>query len=447
MGVALGLVAGCSKDPGAASQSRLEWLGGLDGVERAELVKDGDDADADSELILLTLVKRLPQDDVRSLVDKIKREFRGHDEGYNRSIEVDLDGFRGQFYPSSSTKSDADLGRALWLREDGRATSSAYGSSGLLITAPAKVVAAVALGVDAAVPSEDVRRTHRVESADRQVVVEWTDSPTLGFRLDRAAAQEFAGLQARYPGLTGWIKTPELSAGVYFAASDIELDALLAAPPKAGKFGKLELGWGLVRAPQTVFAAAFTPQVRKLVAELAKFPGVTGLQIRDEDGKAEPESVTVKDRAGYLAAVTTLRRVWDSYFRIELIRKPSRYVGRPGAAVFSTSAFHQGTEFRINSAVADLLGVVKVEVGPYAANLIITQTITGPDLTKSLQAIALLPAAHKISLYASQGVDDSGVIGLGRIVNRKYVPANPAPAAVDPALISRLTITWARASW
>jgi hypothetical protein len=362
---------------------------------------------------------------------------------------MDLDGFHGKFYPSTSAKSDADLERALWLREDGRATSSTYGVygvSGLLVTAPAPKVAAVALGLDAAVPSEDGRRTHRVESADHAVVVEWTDSPSLGFRLDRAATQEFARLQARYPGLTGWIKTPDLASGVYFAASDLELDALLAAPPKAATFGKLELGWGLVRAPEPVFTAAFTPPVRKLIAELAKFPGVTGLQIRDDEGKPKADSVVVKDRAGFLAAVTTLRRFWSDYLSIDLIRKPSaRFVGRPGNAVFSTSSFHQATEFRINSAVADNLGVVKVEIGPQAANLIITQTITAKDLTQSLLAIAQLPATHKIALYASTGVDDSGVIGLGRIANRKYVAENPAPA-VDPSLVTRLSSTWAQVS-
>ncbi|GAA1560747.1 hypothetical protein [Kribbella lupini] len=235
VGVALGLVAGCSAMTPA--QERMHWLSQLDGVERAQLVQDGED-----EQILLTLVKQLPQGDVKALVDKVKREFRSYDEDYHRSIEVDLDGFHGRFYPSTSTKNDADLARALWLREDGRATASAYGASGLVITAPAQVVAAVALGMDGAVTPDDARRTHRVEAADRRVVVEWTTARD--FRLDREATQEFANLQARYPGLTGWIKCPERRAGIYFAASDLTLDALLAAPPKAALFDRLELGWG-----------------------------------------------------------------------------------------------------------------------------------------------------------------------------------------------------------
>ncbi|GAB3831696.1 hypothetical protein [Kribbella italica] len=439
VGVAVGLVAGCrSTDPG---QERLEWLSGLDGVERAELVKDGDD-----DLILLTLVKKLPQDDVKALADKVKWEFRSYDKGYFRSIEVDLDGFHGRFYPSASTKNDPDLARALWLREDGRATASAYGASGLVITAPARSVAAVALGVDGAVPSEDGRRTHRVESSDRLVVVEWTNSVNLGFRLDRRATQEFADLQARYAGLTGWIEGPEHRAGIYFAASDLTLDVLLAAPPKAEVFGKLELGWGLVRAPHTVFATAFTPQVRALTAELAKVPGVTSLDIRDDEGEPDPASVTVKDRAGYVAAVTTLRRLWDSYLPIQLIREPSPYVGRTREPVFRTSAYDQDREFRIHAALADLAGLVRVQIGPEAANLTILPDISDPELTAALRAMAQLAATHTIRLYASYGADETRLTQLGKIVNRKYSGVNPVPPAVGPALISRLTTTWALVS-
>lgn len=437
VGVALGLVAGCSeKDP---AQERLRWLSGLDGVERAELVQDGED-----ERILLTLVKQLPQGDVKALADKVKREFRSHDDGYYSSIEVELDGFRGRFYPSTSTKNDADLARALWLREDGRATASTYGASGLVITAPAQVVAAVALGVDGAVASEDGRRTHRVESSDRRVVVEWTDSLKLGFRLDRRATQEFADLQARYAGLTGWIEGPEQRAGIYFAAPDLPLATLLAAPPKAEVFGKVELGWGLVRAPHTVFAKAFTPQVRALTAELAKFPGVASLDVRDDEGEPDPASVTVKDRAGYVATVTTLRRLWDSYLPIQLIRGPSPYVGRPREPVFRTSAYDQDREFRIHAALADLAGLVRVQIGPEAANLIILPDISDPDLTAALRAMAQLPATTTIRLYASYGADETRLTPLGSIVKRKYSGVDPVPPAVGPALISRLTATWAQ---
>ncbi|MGH3369468.1 MAG: hypothetical protein ACRDPR_05660, partial [Nocardioidaceae bacterium] len=271
--------------------------------------------DPDDELIRLTLVKGIPDQEVSALVDTVKREFRAHGEGYHSSIELAIDGFHGRFYPSTSTKRDPDLERALWLRRDGRATSSTYGPSGFVVTVPPAAVAAVALGFDQVVPDEDRRRTHRVESADRQVVVEWTQSPGLGFRLDRDAAQRFADLQARYRNLTGWIEGPERRAGVYFAATDIGLNALLAALPRlveARRFGDLELGWGLVRAPHALFAKAFTPRIRMLLGHLMKIPGVTEVRIRDDHGTAEVASVTVRDRAGYVAAVTTLRKVWDS---------------------------------------------------------------------------------------------------------------------------------------
>jgi hypothetical protein len=444
-GVALGLVTGCTgNSPENASVDRLEWLRGLDGVEKAELVTPV--VQPEDEAIRLTLVERLPDHDVTALVDKVKREFRSHDEGYSRSIEVAIDGYHGKFYPSTSTKRDPDLERALWLRRDGRATASTYGASGLIVTASAAAVAAVALGFDQAVPSEDGRRTHRVESADRQVIVEWVDSPGLGFHLDRAATQHFVALQSKYRHLTGWIAGPERRAGVYFAAADIGLDALLAAVPRlvpADRFGEVVLGWGPVRAPQAVFATAFTPQVRTLVAHLMKIPGVTGIEI-DEDG--DVSSVTVKDRAGYVAAVATPRQVWDSYLSIELIRKPSRDVGRPGHAVFRGSVFDNGPEFRIHAAVADLFGVSGVEVGPRAANLTIAGDVTDSELATTLKAMAELPAANPINLAVSDGPDDVGITNIGRILNRKYVAREPLPATIDPALISRLVAAWTRAT-
>lgn len=438
-GVVLGLVAGCAeKPPAEASADRLEWLRGLDGVEKAELVT------LDEERIRLTLVRQLPDHDVSALVDTIKRKFRPHSEDYNRSIEVAVDGYHGRFFPSSNTERDPDLERALWLRRDGRATSSTYGASGLLVTAPAAVVAAVALGLDQVVPSENERRTHRVESADRQVVVEWESSPGLGFQLDRVATQHFVDLQARYPHLSGWIGGPSRRAGIYFAAADIELDALLAAVPTlvdAAKFGEVQLGWGPVRAPQALFATAFTPQIRTLAGHLMKIPGVTEIEIRDDndDRTAEPESVTVKDRAGYVAAVPTLRRVWPSYLSIQLVRRPSRLLGQPAAAVFSSTTFDSGREFRIKAAIADLTGVTRVDIGPKTANLTIAKDVTDSELATTLKAMTELPAANPIHLFVSDGPDDVGVTGIGRVANRKYVPRQPAPSNIDPALITRLT--------
>jgi len=439
-GVVLGLVAGCSKTPSQASMDRLEWLGGLDGVEKAELVTSADD-----ELIRITLASRLPDHDVSALVDKVKREFRSHGEDYNSSIEAAVDGYHGRFYPSGSTKRDPDLERALWLRQDGRATSSTYGASGLIVTAPAAAVAAVALGFDQVVPSDDARRTHRVESAGREVVVEWTDSPRLGFRLDRAATQYFVDLQAKYPHLTGWIEAPERRAGVYFAATDVELDAAPALVD-ADRFGELFLGWGIVRAPHALFVSALTPQVRMLVGHLMKIPGVTELEVRGDNGKAELASVTVKDRAGYVAAVTTLRKVWDSYLPIQLVRRPSRFIGRQGDAVFRSSAFDKDREFGIHAAVADLTGVTGVQIGPEAANLTIAPDITDDQLASALKAMAQLPAANPIHLFVSDGPDDPGVTAIGRVINRRYVARQPHPSTIDAALITRLTTAWTLAA-
>jgi hypothetical protein len=443
-GAVLGLLTACAKTPEQAAADRLEWLRGLDGVEKAEVVAAGND-----ELIVLTLAKRLPDHDIAALVDQVKREFDRHDEDYYNSIELAIDDFRARFSPSRRAVRDPDLQRVLWLRKDGRATASTYGSSGLIMTAPASVVAAVAIGFDQAAQSDDGRRTHRVESADRQVVVEWTDSPGLGFRLDRVATRQFADLQAKYPGMTGWIQGPDRLAGIYFAAADIELDALLTDLPKlvtTEQFKKLELGWGPVRAPQTIFTKAFTPQVRTLIGPLMKIPGVTRIDIRDDDGVPKPESITVKDRAGYVATVASLRTIWDSFLSIQLIRRPSKYVGQLGHWAFRGSLFDTGSEYRIHAALADVLGVTQVQVGPESANLTIAKDITDQDLAQALNAMAGLPATYTIDLAVSDDPETLDVKLIGRVTGRKYVAPSPAPAQVDPALISRVSAAWARAT-
>ncbi|MFI6827142.1 hypothetical protein ACIBG5_08575 [Kribbella sp. NPDC050241] len=399
--------------------------------------------------LVLTMAKRLPDQAVATLVDEVKRGFDGHDEDYYNSIELAIDDYRARFSPSTRAVRDPDLERVLWLRKDGRAKASTYGSSGLIVTAPASAVAAVAVGFDQAAQSDDGRRTHRVESTDRQVVVEWTDSPGLGFRLDRVATQQLADLQAKYPGLTGWIQGPDRLAGIYFAAADIELDALLTDLPKlvtTEQFKKLELGWGPVRAPQAIFAQAFTPQIRTLIGPLMQVPGVTRIDIRDDDGVPKPESVTVKDRAGYVVTVASLRTVWDSYLSIQLIRRPSKYVGQPGHWVFRGSLFDAGPEYRIHTALADVAGVTQVQVGPESANLTIAKDITDQDLARAFKAMAGLPATHTIDLAVSGDPETLDITLIGRVTSRKYAAPSPAPAEIDPALLSRVSTAWAPAA-
>lgn len=147
-GAVLGALTGCNK---TSESDRLRSLGGVETVE----VVDG--------RIVLTVVKGLPDKDIRALVEKIEHDSKAFDS----SIELVVDGHHGRFYPSPSTDAEVDLERALWLRKDGRATASTYSASGMIVTAPAPVVAAVALGFDQVVPSPEGRRTHRVESADR----------------------------------------------------------------------------------------------------------------------------------------------------------------------------------------------------------------------------------------------------------------------------------------
>lgn len=443
--VVLGVLAGCSeKTPEEASGDRLEWLGDLDGVEKAELVPDPGSED---HLIRLTLVKAVPEQTVRKLVDTVKRKFERYAEGYDKRIELAIDGFHGRFSPSALTKRDADLERALWLRRDGRATSSTYGPSSLIVTAPPAAVAAVALGFDQVARDESGRRMYRIEDTDRQVAVQWDQSPGLGFRLNRVATQNFVDLGTKYPNLTGWIEEPEHRAGIYFAASDIGLDALLAALPKlvnAGQFGDLELGWGPARAPDALFVKAFTPRVRMLLGHLLKIPGVTELRFHEDDGVAEVASVTVRDRAGYVAARNKLREVWDDYLSIQLVRGPSRLPGRSAPEVFRSSIFDGEREFRTYEAVADLAGVAAIAVGLEFSNLTIARQISDRELDAALKAMAGLPASQPIHLFVSNGPDKLGVNRLGRVEKRKFL-SQPS-SGDDSALAARVGAAWGRVS-
>ncbi|MEU4192911.1 hypothetical protein AB0E69_13500 [Kribbella sp. NPDC026611] len=405
------LLSGCSR------QAPLEWLGSLDGVEKASLV-DGK--------YVLTLTQRLPDDQVRSLVDKLKRELGGHVKGYYDAVELAVDAFRARIYPAPTSKVDQDLDRTLWLRQDGRALKSTYGSSGLVITTPAVDAAAVALGFDQVSPTEDGRRTHRVESVDRSVVIEWTDSPSLGFRLDRPGAQQFADLQKRYPGLTGWIDASNKQAGVYFAARDISLDALLAHLPSG--FGKLELGWGPARAPAAEFATAFTPAVRRLTATLDKIPGVARLDL----ATVGPHQITVRTGAAYVAVVKQLGS--GPALRVDLVRHRSKYVGREGNWVFEGWTSDDSTAYRVHSALADNAGVVKVQVGDSFSNLVLAETITNQDLTAAHAATKTLTP---LNLYTSPDPDSLDIKPLGKITNGHYTPPSPAPA-----LATRIATTW-----
>jgi hypothetical protein len=173
-------------------------------------------------------------------------------------------------------------------------------------------------------------------------------------------------------------------------------------------------------------------------------PGGAEVTIVDYHGTAEPGWVTVRDRAGYVAAVATLRKVWDSYLQIRLVRTPSKFVGMQGNPVFETHSFDDQRQFAIYSTLADLTGVVRVDVGPDFSNLVVAKGIVDQQLATTLEVMAKLPAAHRIMLYASDGPDDSGLRSIGRVVNRKFVP-EPSKG-VDPGLLTRVRAAWERAA-
>ncbi|MGA8113333.1 MAG: hypothetical protein WCA46_06700 [Actinocatenispora sp.] len=453
--LALGLVAGCSRSPKEQAADRLEWLRGLDGVAKAEYVTPPDDDDGDDEpMALLTLSKGLHDRGVRYLVGTVRQHWAGHDDGYNTDIELDIDGFRAQFYPSLVTKTAPDVDRALWLRRDGRATDSVYGPSGLVVTAPPASVAAVALGLDRVDRVSVSRDQQRIESADRSVVVEWTDEPGHGLGRNRAAVTRFAELQKRFPHLTGWFADDDGGrAGLYFSPDDIDFDDLLAAlrsghgpsDVDTGPFPTLELGWGPARASREIFATAFTGKLRTVLDRLATIPGVTGFRVSDDSGDVKPESVTVADRAGYLAVLPALRAVWDQYLSIQLVRKPTRFLGQEGDWVFEGSIYDGKREQHVHATVADLGGVQRVQVGPESANLIVTPDISGTQLATTLAAMATLPAANTIDMFA-RPADSLDLTTVGTVTDRRFAAAPSGPHRASRALITRIGTAWDRAT-
>ena len=84
-----------------------------------------------------------------------------------------------------------------------------------------------------------------------------------------------------------------------------------------------------------------------------------------------------------------------------------------------------------------------MQVGQASVNLTIAHDITDGDLVTAFKAMAELP----IDLYVSHDPDHSlDVAAIGRVADRKYVAPSPTPAAVDPALISRVATAWTRAT-
>ncbi|MGA8113332.1 MAG: hypothetical protein WCA46_06695 [Actinocatenispora sp.] len=440
--LALGLVAGCGTSPRKESTDRLEWLGELDGVEKAEQTTYP--GEPDSPLILLTLTRRISDRAVRELIDTVRRRFDIHDDEYDNGIELDIDGFHARFFPEVSAAEDRDVDRILWLRRDGRATASVYGSSGFVITAPQAMVATVALGFDKVGGHEEGRYTHRVESVDRALAVQWTDCPSLGFALNRDVTQHFADLQKRYPHLAGWLVSPDDRSGVYFGPDDIGLDALrtaLASTVDLSDFPKLDLGWGPARAPLRAFRKGLSAPVRTAIDRLIDVPGVSEFRLSEATGTLDAESITVSDRAGYLGVIAALRPVWDSYLPIHLVRKPSPYVGSLGESVFEGSVFDNGARRSVFAAVADLAGVVEAQVGADAALLTMTTDISDAELAAALDAMASLPASFTISLWAGRTAQSRTV---GTVTDRRFTAAPPGPYRASRAFVNRVGNAWER---
>ncbi|AKU18344.1 hypothetical protein [Luteipulveratus mongoliensis] len=450
--VGASLVTGCSKSPEDKVADGKKWLRRLKGV--AALTTAPYEEDSKDERIVLTMSRGLSDKDVRALTREIGKGYdrRFADTEHESSpVELDINGFRGRFHPATTMQTTEDVERALWLRRDGRATSAEYGDyPDVVVKAPDAVVAAVALGFDTATQGGG-RERYAVESPSRATRIEWTHSPSLGFRLDRPAVQHLADLQKRYPHTTGWYEGPELKAAIHFSPKDIGLDTLRASLPRLVNGALLsgpEIGWGPARAPYSLFSRAFTGRARTLLDALVTVPGVTELRAEDNSNKVEIDRITVRDRAGYLGAVAAVRKHWgDDYMLIDLVRRPPKYVGQQGEAVFSTHARAKPEGEKVFTAAADAPHVTQVQLAEVRGSLSVEAAIPDAELTAVLRAFAALPPTYEdIVLHESLEPDGGRLRRIGRLSKRKFVAEADPSGRADAALIARVERAWVQAS-
>ncbi|WP_353114552.1 hypothetical protein [Microbacterium sp.] len=445
------LVSGCTaveqteEDPAA-------WASRQDHVSSAELIPyDDGDGDGDASLSVV-LDEGLDDETVHAVVDAFKAHFDGTTGA--PSIEVDVDGFRGHVFPAK-VGDDPELRRALWLRADGRATSygDRYRSKAVshpVVTAPAAVVAQLALDYDDAVPHDgEVRYTMSVESADGTAGVQWDSSVSLGFGIDEEAVGSLAALQERYPGTTGWIDTvgTETTGAVHFSSADVTLDAVAAGglvDPKP--FVRLELGWGPARGDAPTFAGAFSdPAVRAALQAVSAIDGVTELRS-EAPGSGRAVSVTVDSVAAFEGVRGYAARS-GTHLTVRLLRAPVLF-NRFADPVFSVRTDAPPARLDAFRTVVDLPGIRALKLSEKTGYLVVDGDATDRELEATFASLLRLPGPYASTVVAvavprPYGADAESALGtLARGTGAVLTVDDP----VHDDLVARISAAWTTAA-
>ncbi|WP_121257678.1 hypothetical protein [Nocardioides ferulae] len=437
LAVALSACSGDDREGGALGPATS-----IDGVAAAESVPYSDDREVD--YLRVTLEEGLDDGEVRATVAALRKnldEAYESGEGNPDSLQVLFDGFSVDLFSRSVTSPDPRLERALWLREDGRATWAGTGphfrpshdlarsDSGTLVLAPVRDVAGLALALEDAVPStEEIREPLLVGSPDGSMRIEWSN---VRGALDQDAVRAFVALQRRLPGTAGWYDDTDGTLGVHLAADDISFSRMIAGGPRLLRsFGPLELrevGWGPLRARTFADLRELHEELGPDLDRLLALPGV--LAVRSD-------GVEVADYDTLVA----VRRIVDGR-PVALVREPNDLIGFAPDPVVTVSAATPPRLTRAYRLIAGIDGVRQLD-----DTLVLERGISDAALTQVLTEAARV------------GVGTNGMtvqVGDPPILRTSTAPTvviltadgfEPLPEewpAPDPADVERLTEAWA----
>lgn len=446
--LSLGLLTGCGSAADKAAIERMAWARDLPGVQEAAMVRPP--GYRLIENLRLTLVDGLSDAEIRGLAEQVLAEFGQYAGDFTEVVELEFDNCLARFDPLEPDADLLDVDRGLWVRADKRATAMRYGESDrIIITAPRNSVLAVALDYDEVHPADPVRRRHRVETESRDLAVEWQRSDRE--ELDRSAVQQVADLQDSQPGLTGWIDGMRGSAGLHFSPDDIDLDTVrtnLGQLIDVDLFRNIDLGWGVARARQEIFADGFGGgALRTVLDTLAPIDGVAEVRLNRRKGEPALDVITVRDGGGFDAVLAALPEVWKSDVDIRQIRERSLEVGDDGPETFVTSLQADPAELDFLSSVADLAGITELELSSDFAQAYFDPEVSTADLEATLSGLAGLPGLATIELL-TRVLHSSSFAAAARIENGKFSDDRNKqwPIPVSDELVDRMEQAWRAAT-
>ncbi len=386
LGVAL--VASLTEDRAMADPADV------DGVADVRRVAWADDPD--STYLRIVLEDGLSEQEVRDAVDDVKTGYDDEDAPDPGSLQVVFDEFSAGVFPRhvSTEHPDPDLERALWLREDGRATwfgpgdqfrpgdrLSRSGTSPLVI-APAADVVDLALDLDAAFPATDeVRRSFAIGSQDGAMRVQFSNYPAV---LDRSGLEAFQALQERYPGTTGWLDGGE-GAAVHLSDADVTLpQALARGRDLLDGLLVTEVGWGPLRARTFPELGRMARDLGPALARLRAMPGVRAVSS---------EGVQVDD----VTTLDAVRRLLPDE-TVLLVREPNDLIGFPPDPVLEVGSWTEPELLALWREAVAIDGLRQIN-----PSLVVETDITDADLARLFALVKpRLGPDDTLPLYAGE---------------------------------------------